>query len=117
MAKANFLTEIPASGELSENHRAILWALAASTGPMSLSALTSHLNTASLPCDGGEAHRVRAWLREILADLSESGLIEIDWSKMVAADQASGETANPEDPRVVNPTDEGMKLAAELFIN
>lgn len=108
MTVAHFASGVLTAGVLSDDHRAVVWAVASSPGPVSIERLTSAL--ADQSC---EASQMRPRLDCVLADLQRSGLVDIAWtndSGVVGADY------RPAANGVVAVTERGTRLAAELFI-
>ncbi len=107
MTVAHFASGVLTAGVLSDDHRAVVWAVAASPGPVSIERLTSVLGDQS-----SEASQMRPRLDSVLADLQRSGLVDIAWT----GESAAGGDHRPAANGVVAVTDRGTRLAAELFI-
>lgn len=119
MTLSAFGTEIPTTQALTDNHRAVVWSLAAATGPLPLDSLVSSLDVETLPCGPDEVRRVRAWLTEILADLHQAGLVAIAregrQEHLPSRHMVSAAALAPQ--ATVVATEDGLDLAAALFIN
>ena len=108
MSVAHFASGVLTAGVLSDDHRAVVWAVASSPGPVSIERLTTALGDKT-----AEVSQMRPRLDSVLADLQRSGLVDVAWT---SDSMVPGVENRPAANGVVAVTDRGTRLAAELFI-